>query len=82
MTGITGMEGHNAFDVGYFSMVTKLNYCFLPKWNAFVKGMYETASLTKQRGDLEKANTATAWGYFAVWSSIPWIPTCISSLHT
>ena len=55
MTGITGsMEGHNAFDAGYFSMVTKLNYRFLPKWNAFVKGMYETASLTKQQGDLEK----------------------------
>ena len=66
MTGITGsMEGHNAFDAGYFSMVTKLNYRFLPKWNAFVKGMYETASLTKQQGDLEKGKYRTAWGYFA-----------------
>ena len=65
MTGITGsMEGHNAFDAGYFSMVTKLNYRFLPKWNAFVKGMYETASLTKQQGDLEKGKYRTAWGYF------------------
>ena len=66
MTGITGsMEGHNASDAGYFSMVTKLNYRFLPKWNAFVKGMYETASLTKQQGDLEKGKYRTAWGYFA-----------------
>ena len=66
MTGITGsMERHNAFDAGYFSMVTKLNYRFLPKWNAFVKGMYETASLTKQQGDLEKGKYRTAWGYFA-----------------
>jgi hypothetical protein len=65
MTGITGsMEGHNASDAGYFSMVTKLNYRFLPKWNAFVKGMYETASLTKQQGDLEKGKYRTAWGYF------------------
>ena len=46
-------------------MVTKLNYRFLPKWNAFVKGMYETASLTKQQGDLEKGKYRTAWGYFA-----------------
>lgn len=83
MTGITGsMEGHNAFDAGYFSMVTKLNYRFLPKWNAFVKGMYETASLTKQQGDLEKANTAPHGVILPVWSSILWIPTCISSLHT
>ena len=46
------------FDAGYFSMVTKLNYRFLPKWNAFVKGMYETASLTKQQEIWKKANTA------------------------
>lgn len=66
MTGITGsMEGHNASNVGYFSMVTKLNYRFLPKWNVFVKGMYETASLTKQQENLEKGKYRTAWGYFA-----------------
>ena len=58
-------------------MVTKLNYRFLPKWNAFVKGMYETASLTKQRGDWKKANTAPHGVILPVWSSILWIPTCI-----
>ena len=40
ITGIVGNAGgHNAFNAGYLSVVTKLNYRFLPKWNAFVKGM-------------------------------------------
>ena len=48
ITGIVGRPGgHNVFDTGYLSVVTKLNYRFLPKWNVFVKGMYETASVTK-----------------------------------
>lgn len=66
ITGIVGRPyGHNAFNAGYLSLVTKLNYRFLPKWNAFVKGMYETSSVTKQCGDLEKGKYRTAWGYFA-----------------
>lgn len=48
--------GHNAFNAGYLSVVTKLNYRFLPKWNAFVKGMYETASVTKAADGIEKGN--------------------------
>ena len=48
ITNIVGRPGgHNAFDAGYLSVVSKCNYRFLPKWNAFVKGMYETASVTK-----------------------------------
>ena len=48
ITNIVGRPGgHNAFDAGYLSVVAKCNYRFLPKWNAFVKGMYETASVTQ-----------------------------------
>lgn len=66
ITGIVGRpEGHNAFNAGYLSLVTKLNYRFLPKWNAFVKGMYETASVTKACGEMEKGKYRTSWGYFA-----------------
>lgn len=66
MTSITGkMDGHNASDVSYYSWVTKLNYRFLPKWNVFVKGMYETASLDQAHGNLEKGKYRTSWGYFA-----------------
>lgn len=66
ITGIVGStSGHNAFNAGYLSVVTKLNYRFLPKWNAFVKGMYETASVTKATDGIEKGNYRTSWGYLA-----------------
>lgn len=64
ITSIVGNEaGHNAFNAGYLSVVTKLNYRFLPKWNVFVKGMYETASVTKGTAEIEKGNYRTSWGY-------------------
>ncbi len=66
ITGIVGCPGgHNIFDTGYLSVVTKLNYRFLPKWNVFVKGMYETASVTKSTEDIAKGNYRTSWGYLA-----------------
>lgn len=66
ITGMVGKSyGHNAFDAGYLSLVTKLNYRFLPKWNVFAKGMYETASVTKGSDDIEKGKYRTAWGYLA-----------------
>lgn len=66
ITGIVGRPGgHNVFDTGYLSVVTKLNYRFLPKWNVFVKGMYETASVTKSTEDITKGNYRTSWGYLA-----------------
>lgn len=66
ITSIVGRPGgHNAFDAGYLSVVAKMNYRFLPKWNVFVKGMYETASVTKASEDIAKGNYRTSWGYFA-----------------
>ena len=66
ITGIVGRPGgHNVFDTGYLSVVTKLNYRFLPKWNVFVKGMYETASVTKSTEDIAKGNYRTSWCYLA-----------------
>ena len=70
ITGIVGRPGgHNVFDTGYLSVVTKLNYRFLPKWNVFVKGMYETASVTKSTEDIAKGNYRTSWGYLAILSN-------------
>lgn len=34
-------------DVHYTSFITKLNWQFAPQWNLMLKGMYETASVTK-----------------------------------
>lgn len=66
ITNIVGnSDGHNAFDASYFSLVAKCNYRFLPKWNAFVKGMYETAAVTKASDGIEKGKYRTSWGYLA-----------------
>lgn len=56
---------HHAFDTRYLSLVAKLNYRFLPKWNVFVKGMYETASVAKANEGIEKGKYRTSWGYLA-----------------
>lgn len=64
ITGIVGnASGHNAFNAGYLSVVSKLNYRLLPKWNIFAKGMYDTASVTKATDGIEKGNYRTSWGY-------------------
>ena len=71
MTSIVGEQnGHNILDASYFSIVTKLNYRFADKWNVFVKGMYETASLFKEYNEIEdvqptfeKGKYRTSLGY-------------------
>ena len=49
---VGGACGHNVFEAEYLSFVTKLNYRFADKWNVFVKGMYETASVTDKTDPL------------------------------
>lgn len=55
----------HAYDSRYLSLVAKFNYRFLPKWNAFVKGMYETASVSKASEGIEKGKYRTSFGYLA-----------------
>lgn len=52
-----------ALDVKYLSLVTKLNYRIKPKWNVFVKGMYETASVFKANQVLTEGKYRTSYGY-------------------
>lgn len=56
---------HAAFNAKYMSLVAKFNYRFQPKWNVFVKGMYETASVFKATEDVEKGKYRTSYGYLA-----------------
>lgn len=50
-------------NTGYLSLVARLNYSIHPKWNLFVKGMYETASVYQANGPYESGKYRTAWGY-------------------
>lgn len=47
----------------YLSLITKLNYRILPKISLFVKGMYETAGISKTTALIEKGKYRTSWGY-------------------
>ena len=64
ITEMIGYEdGHNVYNTSYMSLVTKLNYRFADKWNVFVKGMYETASVTEATETIEKGKYRTSLGY-------------------
>ena len=49
-------------DVHYNSFITKADWQIVPQWNVFVKGMYETASVTKNE---PLKNYRKSYGYFA-----------------
>ena len=66
ITEIRGYElEHNVYNTSYMSLVTKLNYRFADKWNVFVKGMYETASVTEESLLVAKGKYRTSLGYLA-----------------
>ena len=48
--------------VNYNSFITKVNWQFIPQWNLMLKGMYETASVSKIE---ELKNYRKSFGYFA-----------------
>ena len=79
ITGILGQQnGHNMFNAAYTSLVAKLNYRFAPRWNAFVKGMYETAGLSDETAGFEDGKYRTSYGYFA---GVEYYPIEDSNLH-
>lgn len=66
MSKITNSSRYgNAVNAQYLSLVTKMNYRFAPKWNVFLEGMYETASLKDNLLGFPKGKYRTAYGYFA-----------------
>lgn len=63
-TGASGLSG-NVRNTRYFSLVSRLNYHFAPKWNAFAKGMYDTAGVYQDSEGVSAGQYRTAWGYQA-----------------
>ena len=70
--------GHNSHNALYNSVVAKMNYRFVPKWNLFVKGMVESAAVYKESAILEKGNFRTSLGYIA---GVEFYPMDDSNLH-
>ncbi len=54
---------YTAMGAEYLSLVWHLNYRVAPKWNLFVKGMYETQGLYGYNEYREKGKYRTSWGY-------------------
>lgn len=61
--GRAALNGLNALDTEYLSLIARFNYRFAPRWNAFAKGMYETASVSKERELTGKGKYSTSYGY-------------------
>ena len=70
--------GHNSYNTLYNSVVAKMNYRFIPKWNWFVKGMVESAAVYKSEGLLKAGNYSTSLGYL---TGIEYYPMNDSNLH-
>ena len=69
MTNIFGGQanfgGHNMYNAMYNSLVTKVNYRVVPKWNIFAKGMLESAAVYESEGNAAEGNYRTSIGYIA-----------------
>lgn len=64
---VTDGEG-NAWDgiaesVEYLTLVSEVNYRFLPRWNIHLKGFYDRASVYKKKDIFEEGNYLSSWGY-------------------
>jgi len=71
-------DGHNAYDAEYLSLVLRLGYRFSPCWNIFIKGMYETASLSSSDNNAADGKYRTSYGYF---TGLEYFPLQNSGLH-
>jgi hypothetical protein len=66
-----GMLPVTAQNTQYLSFIANLDYQFHPKWNAYVKGAYETAGIYEDNGLFTKGRYITTWNAQAC---LEWFP--------
>ena len=66
-----GMLPVTAQNTQYLSFIVNLDYQFHPKWNAYIKGAYETASIYEANGIFAKGRYMTSWNAQAC---LEWFP--------
>lgn len=66
-----GIAPVTAQNTSYLSFIANFDYQFHPKWNAYVKGAYETAGVYKENGIFKKGRVATTWNAQAC---LEWFP--------
>lgn len=62
---------YTAQNVQYLTLIANLDYQFHPKWNAFVKGVYETVGVYEANGAFGKGRYLTQWNAQAC---LEWFP--------
>jgi hypothetical protein len=63
--------GPVAQNVQYLTLIADFEYQFTPKWNAYVKGAYETSNVYKDNGMYKKGHYLTTWNAQAC---VEWLP--------
>ena len=75
ITGLqsTGMEGipATAQNVQYLTFIANVDYQFNPKWNAYLKGAYETGDVYEANGIFSEGRYMTCWNAQAC---LEWFP--------
>ena len=66
-----GLMPQTAQNTQYLTLIANVDYRFHPKWNAYVKGAYETAGIYASNGIFEKGRFMTNWNAQAC---IEWFP--------
>ncbi len=66
-----GLVPVTAQNTQHLTFVADFDYQFHPKWNAFVKGAYETAGVYEANGNFKKGRYITSWNAQAC---LEWFP--------
>lgn len=66
-----GMLPTTAQNTQYLTFIANVDYQFAPKWNAYLKGVYETASVYEANGIFAKGRYITSWNAQAC---VEWFP--------
>ena len=62
---------YTAQNTQYFTFIANIDYQFLPKWNGYLKGAYETAGVYEANGVYAKGRYITSWNAQAC---VEWFP--------
>lgn len=66
-----GNPSQIAQNTQYLTLIANVDYQFSPKWNAYIKGVYETASVYQANGIYDAGRYLTSWNAQAC---IEWFP--------
>ena len=71
LQNLPGLPPVTAQNVEYFSVIANMDYRFHPKWNGYIKGAYETASVYEANGPFAAGKYMTSWNAQAC---VEWFP--------